>query len=187
MTFADRLIADIIEAEGGYVWHQDDRGQATCWGITLAVARENGYSGPMRDMPRETAEAIYRRRYIVDPGFDRVAALSEPVAAELADSGVNLGTTVPIVWLQRWLTALNRQGRDYPDLKPDGVIGPVTLRALDCYLTQRGAAGERVLLVALNCSQGARYLELAEARAKNESFLFGWLRGRVADQLPGRS
>src|SRR3546814_9828818 len=98
-----------------------------------------------------------------------------------------MGPTVPIVWLQRWLTALNRQGRDYPDLRPDGAIGPVTLRALGCFLAQRGPEGERALVVALNCCQGARYLELAEARAKNEAFLFGWLRARVADQIPGPS
>src|SRR3546814_1500409 len=119
MSFADRLVASIIETEGGYSFHPNDKGGATCWGITLAVARANGYAGAMRDMPREVAERIYLARYITEPGFDRVAALSEPIAAELADSGVNMGPTVPIVWLQRWLTALNRQGRDYPDLRPD--------------------------------------------------------------------
>jgi hypothetical protein len=26
--------------------------------------------------------------------------------------------------LQRWLTAMNMRGKLYPDLKPDGAIGP---------------------------------------------------------------
>jgi hypothetical protein len=32
---------------------------------------------------------------------------------------------------------------------------------------------------ALNCSQGARYLELAEGREANEDFLYGWVKERV--------
>ena len=39
--------------------------------------------------------------------------------------------------------------------------------------------GEQVLLRALNCSQGARYLELAEGREANEDFLYGWVKERV--------
>ncbi|HHN4460772.1 TPA: putative peptidoglycan-binding domain-containing protein, partial [Klebsiella michiganensis] len=30
------------------------------------------------------------------------------------------------------------------------------------------------------CSQGARYLELAEARPANEAFLYGWVKERVS-------
>ncbi|WP_275673085.1 putative peptidoglycan-binding domain-containing protein, partial [Escherichia coli] len=40
--------------------------------------------------------------------------------------------------------------------------------------------GERVMLTALNCTQGDRYLELAEKREANESFVYGWLKERVA-------
>jgi hypothetical protein len=40
--------------------------------------------------------------------------------------------------------------------------------------------GERVLLAALNCSQGHRYLELSEGREDNEDFTFGWVRARVS-------
>jgi hypothetical protein len=43
----------------------------------------------------------------------------------------------------------------------------------------RGKEGEQVLLRALNCSQGARYLELAEGREANEDFLYGWVKERV--------
>jgi lysozyme family protein len=175
------IIDGIIEREGSYVNHPSDRGGATCWGITEAVARKNGYTGLMQDLPRELAFSIYLDKYVIQPGFDKVAVLSETLAEELVDSGVNFGQTVPIVWLQRWLTAFNRQAVDYPDLRPDGVLGPVTLRALDAYLKNRGKAGEAVLFTALNCSQGARYLELAEGREANESFLFGWMSNRVME------
>ncbi len=35
------------------------------------------------------------------------------------------------------------------------------------------------MLKALNCTQGERYLELAEKREANESFVYGWLEERV--------
>ncbi|EHG5664623.1 hypothetical protein J5K42_005041, partial [Salmonella enterica subsp. enterica serovar Kasenyi] len=61
----------------------------------------------------------------------------------------------------------------------DGRIGPRTLNALRVYLEKRGKDGERVLLVALNCTQGERYLELAEKREADESFVYGWMKERV--------
>ncbi|HAF5691027.1 TPA: hypothetical protein G8M91_001219, partial [Salmonella enterica] len=39
--------------------------------------------------------------------------------------------------------------------------------------------GEMILIRALNCSQGQRYLELAEKRQANESFIYGWIKERV--------
>lgn len=175
----DRIIDALIDREGGYSDHPDDAGGPTCWGITEAVARRSGYAGEMRDMPRSVAEAIYRRQYVTGPRFHEAAALDEAVGEELVDTGVNMGIAVAARMLQRSLTALNRRQRDYPDLQADGVIGEQTLAALATYLRLRGAEGRTVLLRALNCLQGARYIELAEAREANESFLFGWLRVRV--------
>jgi len=180
---SDWIIAGIIEREGEYVDHPSDKGGATRYGITEAVARANGYRGNMRALPRDLAESIYRQKYWTGPNFHRVAGVSVKIAGELADTGVNFGPSVASTWLQRWLTAFNRQGRDYPDLRADGAIGPVTIAALRAFLDKRGKAGEPVLYVALNCSQGARYLELAEGRGANEDFLFGWLRERVTNQL----
>ena len=37
-----------------------------------------------------------------------------------------------------------------------------------------------MLLTALNCLQGARYIELAETRAADERFVFGWLANRTS-------
>lgn len=178
------IIDGLIGREGGYANHPSDRGGETMWGITAAVARAHGYSGPMADMPRDIAVEIYLQKYVITPGFGRIHAVSPRLAEELVDTGVNMGQTVAATWLQRWLTAFNRQGRDYPDLVADGVIGAKTVDALKAYLANRGQHGEAVLLAALNCSQGQRYLELAEARGANEDFLFGWLDHRVAAQLP---
>ena len=176
------LIDALIEREGGYVANPADKGGPTCFGITQAVARANGYVGPMRDLPRAEAAMIYKRLYWLRPRLDEVATRSLPVAAELFDTGANMGPAVAITFLQRALTALNRNGGDYPDLVPDGRIGTHTLAALDRFLELRGrTCGERVLLRALEALQGERYLRLAERRPANEAFLYGWLANRIGE------
>ena len=171
----DGLVEELIEREGGFVDHAADRGGATRYGITERVARAHGYDGPMALFPREEARAIYRRIYWLRPRFDAVAADAPRIAAELFDTGANMGPGVASTFLQRALTALNREARDYPDLVPDGRIGPKTLGALAAFLEAR----ETVLLRALEALQGERYLRLAEKRPANEAFLYGWLANRL--------
>ena len=172
----ETLLDELIDREGGYVNHPADRGGPTRFGITEAVARAHGYKGAIRGLPVDEAKAIYRRIYWLRPGFDRIAERSPQIAAELFDTGVNMGPAVAATFLQRVLTALNRGGSDFPDLVPDGRIGDVTLAALDRFLAVRGAAaGAQVLMRALEALQGERYLRLAEQRPANEAFLYGWL------------
>lgn len=109
-----------------------------------------------------------------------MAALSSDIAAELCDTGVNMGPSVASKMLQRWLNVFNLQGKLFPDMDADGRIGPRTINALRTYLQKRGKDGELVMLKALNCTQGDRYLELAEKREANESFVYGWMKERVA-------
>ena len=177
----DQLVDALIEREGGYVNHAADKGGPTCFGITEAVARAQGYRGPMRQLPREEAAMIYKRLYWARPRFDEVAKRSPRLAAELFDTGANMGPAVAATFLQRALTALNRNGGDYPDLVPDGRIGIGTLAALDAFLNLRGASAETVLLRALEALQGERYLRLAERRPANEAFLYGWLANRIGE------
>jgi lysozyme family protein len=169
----------ILAAERGYVDHPDDRGGPTNYGITQAVARANGYDGDMRDLPESLAREIYRRRYIVEPGFDRVATISPEIAGELIDTGVNMGPARATEFFQRLLNGLNARGSRYPDLFVDGRIGKVTLDALRAFLRWRGPAGVTVMLRGLNSLQGARYVDLAENDDRQESFLYGWLLHRV--------
>jgi lysozyme family protein len=173
------LIEDVIRREGGYVNHPADRGGPTRWGVTEAVARAHGYRGDMRFYPFEEAVAVYRRIYWLRPGFDRVAALAPRVAAELFDTGINMGPGVAAGFLQRALNALNRGGSDYPDMAVDRRIGDRTIAALGSFLAHRGAPGEAVLLKALEALQGERYVSLAEQRPANEAFLYGWLANRI--------
>jgi len=175
----DELIDVVIGREGGYSDHPADRGGPTRWGITEAVARAHGYRGDMRSFPRDNAVAIYRRIYWQRPGLDRVAALAPRVAAELFDTGVNMGPAVAVSFLQRALNALNRGALDYPDIVPGPRIDDATASALASFLARRKPHGEEVLMKALEALQGERYLDLAERRPANEAFLYGWLANRL--------
>ncbi|MEO6255829.1 MAG: glycosyl hydrolase 108 family protein [Sphingomicrobium sp.] len=180
---AERLIDELIDREGGYVNHPADHGGPTRYGVTEAVARAHGYGGAMALLPRDEAAAIYRRLYWLRPRFDEIATRAPQLAAELFDTGANMGPAVATTFLQRALTALNRNGQDYPDLVPDGRAGPRTLAALDGFLEARGKHnGEAVLLRALEALQGERYLRLAERRPANEAFLYGWLANRIGSR-----
>ncbi|MCP1471828.1 lysozyme family protein [Sphingobium sp. OAS761] len=173
------LIDEVIAREGGYSDHPADRGGPTNMGITQAVARANGYGGDMKTLPRDVAEAIYGRLYWQRPGYAFIAETSWSIAAELFDTAVNMGPAIATGFLQRALNALNRNQKDYPDLRVDRVIGGRTLGALRAFRALRGSRGDKVLLKAIEALQGERYIALAEARPANEAFLYGWLANRI--------
>lgn len=174
-----QVLPHVIKIEGGYSNNPNDSGGPTNWGITEAVARAFGYLGSIKEMPKETATAIYKARYWDSLRLDEVANLSERIAFELFDTGVNLGVSRAGIFLQRSLNVLNQRGTFYPDVKVDGVVGRMTLAALSEYLKRRPEQGELVLLRALNSLQGAFYIELADSRSKDEDFVYGWLLRRV--------
>lgn len=175
----EQFISELILREGDYSDHPSDRGGPTRWGITQAVARLNGYDGDMRVFPELIARDIYREQYWEAPKFHLVSQLSLPIAEELFDTGVNMGQPIASKFLQRCLNVLNRGTRLYPDVTVDGVLGTKSLTALASYLTIRGAEGETVLLRALNCLQGERYIRISENDMTQEDNVFGWLRTRV--------
>jgi lysozyme family protein len=179
MAFED-AVERVLGHEGGYANDPKDSGGETIWGTTARVARACGYTGEMRDMPRKEAKRIYKIMYWDALRLDDVDALSTLVAYELFDTAVNQGVERAGTFLQRTLNVLNREGQMYADIEVDGRVGPVTIACLKEYLGRRRAEGVSVLLRALNCLQGAFYIELAERRPKDERFVYGWLLNRVS-------
>lgn len=109
----DRLIGH----EGGYVYHPDDPGGETKFGITRRTAREQGYTGSMCDLTREEARKIYKTAY-----WDRAKADNYDFAIgyQLFDAAVNHGIGTAIRLLQRAVGVAD-----------DGVVGQVTLNAIN--------------------------------------------------------
>jgi lysozyme family protein len=169
------------EGDNGFTDHPSDKGGPTTYGITQAVGRANGYDGPMQELPLSFAREVYRKRYIVRPGFDKVALVDESIAEELIDTGVNMHPGRAGEFLQRCLNGFNKRGSQYADLFVDGQIGEVTMQALRRYVRWRGAEGVKVMVCALNVLQGGRYFDIAENRESQEDFLYGWIRTRVME------
>lgn len=170
------VLAELLKREGGATFtdHPADRGGPTRWGITEQVARAYGYAGLMADLPQSIAEDIYNRRYWLAPRLDQVARVSEQIARKLLDIGVNMGPATGVRFLQRALNVLNQGGQAWPDIAADGVVGPMTLQALQQYLGRRGFDGLNELLGMLQAQQRVRYIEIAEADSRQEAFMYGW-------------
>lgn len=171
-----RLIAEVIQREGGYVNHPADRGGPTCWGITLATAREYGYQGDMRALPRSLAATIYADRYWHSLCLDEIAAIDPVLAMFLFDWGVNSGPGRAGEYLQRQLNILNNRGQLYADIKVDGAVGSKTLTALRSFVKARGNDGLEVLAYAINAERVVFCRALAERSESQEAFTFGWFR-----------
>lgn len=179
MSAFDLAFEHTVGKEGGYSNHPSDRGGETMWGITIAVARDFGYTGSMREMAVETAKEIYRKRYWNKLNLGEVGKLSSALAVKLFDIAVNTGPTKAGVFLQSSLNAFNKQETLYADILEDGDIGRNTIAALRAYYAKRGVIGEKVILRAANCLQGAFYIDISRNRKANEDFTFGWFANRI--------
>ena len=106
----------LIAHEGGFSNNPADGGGATMYGVTEQVARQNGYTGAMKDLTLDFAKVLYRKLY-----WDaiRLEDMPEDVRFTVFDAAVNSGTGRAVKWLQQSVGVVG-----------DGVIGDVTLRAV---------------------------------------------------------
>jgi lysozyme family protein len=112
----DQCFDQLIGNEGGYSYSPSDPGGETMFGVTAAVARANGYTGAMRDFPKDSAKAIYLQKYWSPIKADQ---LPDALRFHVFDAAVNSGVTQAAKWLQRIAGA-----------SEDGIIGPATLAAV---------------------------------------------------------
>lgn len=114
MSSFDDAFDALIGNEGGYSNNPRDPGGETMWGVTARVARAAGYTGPMRELPRDTAKAIAKRLYWDPLHLDQ---FDPRVAFQIFDANYNGGH--PVIWMQ------GAAGADV-----DGVLGPKTIAAV---------------------------------------------------------
>lgn len=176
-------VEKVFSFEGGYSNDSDDLGGETNWGITVKTARRAGYTKPMKLMTREEAELIYKKLYWDILRLDDV--IDRDVCLEMFDTGVNMGQSWPVRFLQRILNALNNEGKRWNDIAVDGKIGPVTVTTLNSSLPHKDM--KECILKGMNGLQTARYVDITENREKNEKYLKGWLLHRVSKTIPSES
>lgn len=168
------IIAAVLAVEGGYVDHPNDPGGETNHGITVAVARECGYKGSMKDMPRSFAISCYNQKYVVKPGFVPLVEIDEVVAEEVIDTGVNMGSPRPSRYFQRAVNEVCGSA-----LVVDGKIGP---RTVDTWRSCRERIGRPACVSALNSldrQQKDEYDRLVRVNPKLKVFHRGWLNHRI--------
>lgn len=153
----DEAFHKLLGHEGGYSNHSKDRGGETMWGVTIAVARANGYQGVMKDLPVSKSKEIYKQAYWNPIRADELPA---EIRYLVFDAAVNSGVKQAVKWLQRAVGA-----------QEDGVVGKVTLDA--CESLNEHLIARRML--------SAR-LEFMASLSSWPSFGRGWAR-RVASLL----
>lgn len=136
MAYFGNFNDTVAQLEGGYQKIKSDPGNynsrkqlvGTKYGISAPVYEEWIKRVPsendMRNITKQTANIIFKRNY-----WDRLKAdsiQSQAVAETLVDHGINAGTGAAAKIMQRVLNA--RFGKN---LAVDGVIGPISLRAIN--------------------------------------------------------
>jgi len=172
------ILAAVFAFEGGYVNDPRDPGGETNHGITVAVARDHGYTGPMKDLPKEKATEIYLDDYITKPGYGELIALSPAVGHKVVDAGVNTGTRQSSLWFQRSMNALSRGGQDFPQINVDGKLGTGSIKAYEALRRVRGNVRACELTIKLmDAQQASHYMSLT----KTPQYIPGWIDHRIGN------
>ncbi|WP_417762179.1 glycoside hydrolase family 108 protein [Shewanella sp.] len=169
------LIDALIIREGGYSNRKNDRGGATRYGITEATARRHGYEGDMANLPYDLAVDIYASEFWQSLKLDSIGDISQPLAVQLFDFGVNSAPKNAATQLQLLLNVLNDEQRLYADLTVDGILGSKTIAALTAYQRARGNDGMTILTEALRALRISFCVDIAINDASQEENIFGWL------------
>lgn len=187
--FVKGFVENVLKHEGGYSNNEKDRGGETNYGITKRIAESfsdywDSYSwdGDMKTMPLEFAKDLYVYEYYTRPKFYLFQKESTLITKELFDTGVNMGTKKPVIFLQRCLNVLNKGGSLYEDLVVDGLLGGKTVNAYKELCNVRGELTEAFVYNCLNALQCVNYIEIAEKDSSQEEFVFGWIANRVEHQ-----
>jgi len=182
MFTTESIIDAILRREGWprYTDRPSDRGGPTKGGITLATLvawrRRSVIAADVAALDEAEVRAIYRSRYIEEPGFAKIADAA--LRNLVIDSGVNHGVSRASVWLQEAVNEL--AGR--PVLKADGKVGPATLAAVngaDAAGLWRSVFAQRMRFYGELVTGDARKRGRTEDQALNAA---GWL-NRLAEQM----
>ena len=153
------LMDEIIRREGGYVMHPADRGGATKYGVTRETltawrGRPVGIE-EVKNLTETEARWIFNALYITQPKFHLIEYT--PLRNLLVDCAVLHGVRRTVKWLQHAAR-----------VKEDGVIGPVTLAAVN---EKDGRALYRAILARRLRFFGA----ILRRRPEQAVFAHGWL------------
>lgn len=182
MKSISEIIDNVIETEGGFVDHPDDAGGPTNFGITLKLYKTykpRATVENLKNIKKADAHLIYYDEFFVKTKIEEIFKIAPNIGTELFDCAINMGPGTAVMMFQRCLNVLNRNGKDYADLPVNGVIGLSVISAMQSFINVRKAAGTVTMTKAFVCLRGARYIDIAERKPNNESFIYGWITNRI--------
>jgi lysozyme family protein len=178
MHSVESIAAEIVRREGGYVNDPDDPGGATNHGVTIHTMRRLRADltgdgridvADVKALSPGKAVEIYIRHYYQEP---KINLLPAPLQASVFDMQVNAGANA-IRILQRLAGAFG-----FP-LKDDGVIGPMTARAVQSAM----AAAPDHLVDAYGIARRNYYYRIGDQRPASRKYARardggkgGWIR-----------
>lgn len=176
MSNFDISIEKVLKFEGGYSYHKDDKGGETFMGISRVHHPDwAGWAGVDADKNdvglKHSVKEFYKKEYWDKFKGDNIHHVK--ISSELLDTSINMGVKRAIIFLQKGINALNRNGKDFSDIKVDGKVGPNTISKLDI-LIKKGDAHHLHKL--LNIQQGRLYMEIMDRNPQQEVFARGWLK-----------
>lgn len=173
----------IMGVEGGakYTDIKADKGGKTRFGVTEDTANtwkslwpKYNFKGDMSQLPGELAFEIYEKGFWNVCRLDEIVTIHPLLAHKLLDIAINYGPGGAGTRLQRLLNLYNRMGKDYPNMKVDGDIGPKTIECLRTFIAKRGIEGTRNLIISLFTLQNYGYIASCEKSEDQEEFANGW-------------
>lgn len=176
LTAAQRrwLLEYIFAVEGGYFNHPNDPGGETMYGIIKTEARSWGYTGAMKDLPKEVATEIYLKKYWKNMQLEKITDFKKALC--IFDFVVNSGTRgikIAQATVNKVLAASGKlkSTRDrYKNLSKidvDGKLGPKSIEAINTIDYQEFKAVYFFM-------QEDTYEDLMRANSKLRSFDEGW-------------
>lgn len=152
-------LAEILKHEGGFVNHSKDPGGMTNLGVTKATYEEwVGHpvsEAIMRKLTPQLVGPLYRIKF-----WDTMKCGPLPAGLDLCvfDFGVNAGTKRSVRMLQRLV-----------GVEPDGINGPMTLKAVEA---RKAVIGTHALITFFQAERRVYYKSLTHF----PTFGKGWLR-----------
>lgn len=163
----EKYISKIIEREGSYVNHPEDKGGATKYGITLKIyaawSGEFVTNDDIENLTVEEAYKIYKQEYLIKPGIHNI--IDYKLQALMLDAAINHGASQAIKFLQQVL-----------NIEDDGIIGAVTIQTANNFssmdILRKKYLGKRIVF----------YGKIINRDYSQVVFIVGWL-NRAADLL----
>lgn len=168
------LYANTLHDKGGETW----KGIAykknptwSGWPIIWAAKRLNPLTFEhilkQDTVLEEKVQRFYKLNYWDVNQLDKFT--NQPLANEMFDAGVNMGTCTAGQFLQKSLNILNNNQKLYSDLKVDGNVGAMTIASI------AKLNDSKRLIKTYNGFKLTRYLAICQADPSQETFYRSWL------------